>query len=101
MDNRSLEEFLDAGAGDGQTGAGEEPGTGGGSAETPGRDADAADGDAAGERDGTADRADPAPADAATSTYAVTTGPCAACDETVDRRWRDDPGLVCPDCKEW
>ncbi|WP_435062109.1 DUF7573 domain-containing protein [Halobaculum sp. EA56] len=26
---------------------------------------------------------------------------CAACGETVTRRWRDDGAYVCPDCKDW
>jgi hypothetical protein len=26
---------------------------------------------------------------------------CGACGERVTRRWRDDGGYVCADCKEW
>lgn len=26
---------------------------------------------------------------------------CAACGHTSDRLWRDEAGLVCPDCKGW
>lgn len=26
---------------------------------------------------------------------------CAACGSVVERRWRDDSGMVCADCKEW
>ncbi|WP_458206867.1 DUF7573 domain-containing protein [Haladaptatus sp. NG-SE-30] len=26
---------------------------------------------------------------------------CAGCGESVERRWRDDDGMVCADCKEW
>lgn len=26
---------------------------------------------------------------------------CEGCGETVRRRWRDDDGMVCGDCKEW
>jgi hypothetical protein len=26
---------------------------------------------------------------------------CAACGATVERRWRDEAGLVCSDCKGW
>lgn len=39
----------------------------------------------------------------AVSTYDFTPGgaPCAACGESVEKRWRDDAGLVCPDCKTW
>ena len=28
-------------------------------------------------------------------------GTCSACDERASRLWRDDSGLVCPDCKSW
>lgn len=27
--------------------------------------------------------------------------PCAGCGESVEKRWRSEAGLVCPDCKEW
>jgi len=39
----------------------------------------------------------------AVSTYvwSATGGECAACGATVDRRWRQDDELVCPECKEW
>ena len=26
---------------------------------------------------------------------------CGACGETVERRWQQDDGLVCVDCKDW
>ena len=26
---------------------------------------------------------------------------CAACDETVERRWQQDGDLVCIECKDW
>jgi len=26
---------------------------------------------------------------------------CTACGAAVTRRWRDEAGLVCPDCKDW
>ncbi|MFC7167041.1 DUF7573 domain-containing protein [Halospeciosus flavus] len=26
---------------------------------------------------------------------------CEACGATVERRWRQDGDLVCPDCKRW
>ena len=35
------------------------------------------------------------------STYAWGTYTCSQCDAAVDRVWRDDGGLVCPDCKSW
>lgn len=28
-------------------------------------------------------------------------GPCAACGDRVERRWRDGEALVCADCKAW
>ncbi|WP_255152388.1 DUF7573 domain-containing protein [Halorarius halobius] len=71
-------------------------------------DSDGDDGD-----DGGADAADdPASADddpnfadpePAVSTYAFSPGgaACAACGETVEKRWRDESGLVCGDCKAW
>lgn len=39
----------------------------------------------------------------AVSTYdfAPEGAPCAACGVSVERRWRAEAGLVCPDCKEW
>ncbi|MFB6141137.1 MAG: hypothetical protein ABEJ26_11970 [Halosimplex sp.] len=48
-------------------------------------------------------RVDPATVDPAESTYAWSGdgGVCDACGGTVERRWRSDDGLVCPDCKEW
>lgn len=36
-----------------------------------------------------------------TCDFAPDGAPCAACGEAVERQWRDDRGLVCPDCKEW
>ncbi|WP_135365300.1 DUF7573 domain-containing protein [Halosimplex halophilum] len=151
MGDRSLDDFLDGGDGDGTDGPSDRPtaaaddgpaGTGAddsdGAAETGGPDesTDAtepsdSDGEMAPERDGdddsggsdaetavtaeageadedggeTADgvRVDPPTVDPAESTYAWSRdgGTCAACGETVDRRWRSDEGLVCPDCKEW
>lgn len=39
----------------------------------------------------------------AQSTYAWSPAgaDCAACGATVERRWRDEAGLVCSDCKGW
>lgn len=68
----------------------------------------AASGDGSAEDDGSAaapgdTRVDPETVEAAASTYAWSGdgGVCGACEETVDRRWRQDGALVCPDCKEW
>jgi hypothetical protein len=48
-------------------------------------------------------RVDPSTVEPAESTYAWSRdgGACAACGESVDRRWHADSGLVCVDCKEW
>jgi len=45
----------------------------------------------------------PAAVDPARSTYdwSPEGAECAACGATVEARWRDEPGLVCADCKEW
>ena len=39
----------------------------------------------------------------AVSTYAFSPdgAPCGACGTVVEKRWRDDGDLVCPDCKQW
>ena len=48
---------------------------------------------------------DPAPdtVEPAVSTYdwTPTGADCEACGTTVEKRWRDDGRLVCPDCKAW
>lgn len=104
----SLDEFLggDEAAEDDTEVAGAEDGDGNGDGDGSGDGDDAAAGadDAAG-----GDAPDdsgwlpPAAVESARSTYAWSPdgAPCAACDATVQRRWRDDSGLVCPDCKEW
>lgn len=45
-------------------------------------------------------RDDPEPA---TTTYAWdgAGAECAACGDAVERRWQQDGGLVCADCKAW
>jgi len=35
------------------------------------------------------------------STYAWGTYTCSRCETAVDRVWRADGDLVCPDCKSW
>ena len=53
------------------------------------------------------DNAPEATADAevepAVSTYAFSPdgAACDACGAVVQKRWRDESGLVCPDCKAW
>ncbi|QLH81462.1 DUF7573 domain-containing protein [Halosimplex pelagicum] len=121
MGDRSLDDFLDGDSGDGD---------GDGPDESPDRSESAADdsvdtddddleeaetsvddetevdtggddGETGDEDDGV--RVDPTTVEPAEATYAWSGdgGTCAACGETVDRRWRSDDGLVCPDCKEW
>lgn len=43
------------------------------------------------------------PVEPAQSTYDFSPegAPCAACGASVEKRWRAEAGLVCPDCKEW
>jgi len=94
MGNRSLDDFLDAGDDD----AGDDTG----SVETGDRDRDgeATGTDGEGATDAKSDDDRPGPA---VSTYAWYPGggECAACGAAVERRWRQDDDLVCPDCKEW
>lgn len=46
---------------------------------------------------------DTAPTEPVSATYdsAPDGSKCAACEEVVDRRWRDEPGFVCESCKDW
>ncbi|MFB6084382.1 MAG: hypothetical protein ABEJ94_09075 [Halorientalis sp.] len=80
MDDASLDEFVDAGG--------------------DGADGDGADGDT---EPGDGSATDPDAVEPAASTYAWTGdgAVCAACGESVARRWRDGAELVCADCKEW
>ena len=85
------EDDVDSDATDADEGASDEP------AEPAGDDGSAA----------SEDSGWPSPdADAVTpaqSTYAWSPAgaDCAACGATVERRWRDEAGLVCSDCKGW
>ncbi|SER29111.1 DUF7573 domain-containing protein [Natrinema salaciae] len=49
----------------------------------------------------TADEPRGTPGDSGVSTYAWGEYACSRCDRAVDRVWRADGSLVCPDCKEW
>ncbi|MFC7097003.1 DUF7573 domain-containing protein [Halobaculum marinum] len=86
-EDRSLDEFAAAADADAT-----ETGTDG--EETADAETDGEDGDSA------VDPATVAPAEA-TYDHSPDGAACAACGETVTRRWRDDPGYVCEDCKEW
>lgn len=104
--DRSLDEFLGGEPGDADaTDEGEE-----GDAEPA--PAEPADAEPAAESADPDDDAEPAtdpdsdPDDAvepAVSTYEFSPdgAPCAACGAVVEKRWRDDGELVCPDCKVW
>ncbi|PSQ53352.1 hypothetical protein BRD20_04030 [Halobacteriales archaeon SW_8_65_20] len=37
----------------------------------------------------------------ATTQFSPDGAPCEACGDAVTRRWHDDGGFVCADCKEW
>ncbi|MDQ2051174.1 hypothetical protein RBH26_11850 [Natronolimnohabitans sp. A-GB9] len=52
-----------------------------------------------GETDG--DDADATAIDSGLSTYAWGAYTCSRCDSDVERVWREDGSLVCPDCKSW
>ncbi|MWG36643.1 DUF7573 domain-containing protein [Halomarina oriensis] len=102
--DRSLDEFATPDTDEGTTDAetdDDAPADGGpaGGEETP---ADAA--ADAGETDPTDDGEEPSlTVRAAESTMDWTPdgAACAACEATVERRWRDDGRLVCLDCKQW
>jgi len=68
----------------------------GGPAETDRKPEAAGEPGADGEADGEA-------VEPAVSTYDWTPGgaDCEGCGAVVERRWRDDDGLVCGDCKAW
>ncbi|WP_136716717.1 DUF7573 domain-containing protein [Halorientalis salina] len=100
MDDASLDDFLDDGdaseeaerSDDTETPAEAEP------------DTTTSEADSEGDRDDEdAGAVDPGVVKPATSTYAWSgeAVACAACGEPVERRWRDDAGLVCRACKEW
>ncbi|GAB7009378.1 DUF7573 domain-containing protein [Halorubrum trueperi] len=96
-EDRSLDEFAGANAGDpdggGRDGDGvEDDGSGG---IEDGNEIDGC--DESGESAGTV-ASDPA---IATSTWTEDGADCERCDETVARRWLDDGAFVCTDCKEW
>ena len=57
----------------------------------------------AGGEDGDSPYVDPDEVEPAAATYVWNGdgGVCNACGERSGRRWRQEDGLVCPDCKEW
>jgi len=105
MEDRSLDDFLDAGSDDAEESAASDP-----SAEDASDvDATESDVDAPESASETTAEADDSPGvdadvvEPAVSTYVWSGegGECAACGATVDRRWRQDDDLVCVECKEW
>lgn len=113
-DAAGIEDAADGAADTTEDRAGNEDGdgsTGGDEAEavdttTEDGDVDGADAPDAGTDDEAADDSEWLPPDEvepARSTYAWSPdgADCAACGATVERRWRDESGLVCADCKGW
>jgi len=92
----TLEDFLDPGDG------GSSDAVTGGSTDEK-QDDDAPDTEARGDdAPDTEVRDDGAPGTASsTMHYRPSGGACAICGTVVERRWRDDDGLVCRDCKAW
>jgi hypothetical protein len=113
MEERSLDDFLDAGGAETDSHEAERSGDSGTDDAASSRDhveADADDAEPAqapdGDSSGGPDEGAPVAADSvdpAVSTYGwgPDGGTCAACGATVERRWRGEDGLVCPDCKSW
>ncbi|WP_459191254.1 DUF7573 domain-containing protein [Halosimplex sp. J119] len=130
MGNRSLDDFAGGGESDGSpdesADAADEPGASaaesgdpvGSSVDDDASDASDSEGDASSEETSGGDaetdtsedssESDGPPVSATAVEPAVSTytwsgdgGVCDACGETVDRRWRQDDDLVCPDCKDW
>lgn len=94
MHDASLDDFADESEGAGQSGDAP-PG--------PTSEAAVAQSDAVTERPEIPPEPSGEGAEPAVSTYEFAPGgaACAACGESVEKRWRDDAGLVCPGCKEW
>ncbi|OLZ42587.1 hypothetical protein A6E15_00155 [Natrinema saccharevitans] len=66
------------------------------------RTATESDGDGCGaETDAAGGDSSPGDGKTARSTYAWGTYTCGCCEAAVDRVWRADGDLVCPDCKSW
>lgn len=128
MEDRSLDDFLDAGSDGAEASADDadvdvnDADADPGDSDTDANDAAAAPADATdesadvaaeavndaaaaetGATDAPETPAEPDAVEPAASTYVRLPdgGACAACGETVERRWRGEQGLVCPDCKAW
>ncbi|MFC7135669.1 DUF7573 domain-containing protein [Halobaculum litoreum] len=101
-EDRSLDEFATPGGEDGAPAGEDDP-----AADAPAADDAVVDAQPDADPEGDADADDSAPApDAvapaeATYDHSPDGAACAVCGGTTTRRWRDDPGYVCADCKEW
>ena len=98
MRDTSLDEFLDDG-----DDAGEAPDRGEVADAADRGEADADGSEAAADSTDPTDAPGPSAVEPAVPTYDWTPegAACEACDAVVERRWRDDAGLVCADCKTW
>lgn len=98
--NRSLDEFLGGKRTESAEGGGEPDGAEGedsGDGERQGSEPEEG-ADRAGDTSATGEAVGPA---RSTYAFAPAGAPCTACGAVVERRWRDEQGLVCPDCKVW
>ncbi|WP_255197934.1 DUF7573 domain-containing protein [Halorarius litoreus] len=93
--DRSLDEFARSAPSDSADGDGAS-GDEAAEAEADSEDVDAADSSPAGEEP--VDDVSPA---VSTYAFAPDGAACDSCGAVVQKRWRDDAGLVCPDCKQW
>ena len=96
MEDRSLDEFLDAGESDESDADGTEVDVGGAESDSGGDGGECPSEEQTGA--GPVESVEPA---VSTCVRDPAGGTCAACEESVERRWRGEAGLVCPGCKEW
>lgn len=98
MDDSSLDDFLDGDDDEGENGGAAEADPT--MTDTTGDESDPTAEEAGGVEDSAVDSAAVEPA---VSTYAWSAEPvaCVECGTAVRRRYRDESGLVCADCKEW
>lgn len=88
MEDTSLEDFLESGSGEErETAEREDVGAASGA------------GDAVDDGSGTA--LNPPAPPAVTASWTPAGDACADCGNGAEWRWRDEVGLVCPDCKDW
>lgn len=99
-EDASLDDFLTASESEESD---DEPSESTGDGETAPEEAEPADTAAEAEPDDGATAADDSEPAPATTTYAWdgAGATCAACGESVERRWQQDGELVCATCKDW